>query len=356
MGPNGGRIPSVHVVERLGPWSEAWDDLVLATAAPTPFAAAWWVDAGDAKGRTILLVADGDDLVGGLALALRRRAGIDVFGLLGSDIASPDHLDLMARPGWESAVADAAAGWFASRKRWLLRGEGLREDSLLARALGPGTATIPFSTAPFLPLPADGVPPPSSSRVRNSIRRTRNRLARAGLEHRRIGAEPGEFDRALADLDDLHRRRWPDGSNFAATFDELAPVLRAGARVDRVGIHELVVDGVVGASMLVLDLPDRRCYYQSGRRMDRDWRGAGSVLMAEVIEDAHRRGFDEFDFLRGREPYKLDWTDQERVLVRLFASRGLLAGAWRSGLSGFERAKPVLRRVRDRIEERRSAS
>lgn len=44
--------------------------------------------------------------------------------------------------------------------------------------------------------------------------------------------------------------------------------------------------------------------------------------MQLVIDDAQRRGMSEFDFLRGSEPYKVDWTCTDRQLHRPFAGQG----------------------------------
>ena len=340
------------VVDEVGPWAPAWDGLVDAARHPTPFASSWWIDGAPSAGRTIVLVLQGDVLVGGLALSRRRRFGIEVFELLGQGFASPDHLDLLAHPGYEAQVVDEIQRWF-SRRSFLLRAEGVPEGSLLHDALGRATS-IPFSTAPYLTLPSGGPPEPVSSRVRNTVRRSRKRLVREGLVHRRIDSDAEALDRALVDLRALHRLRWPDGSNFDRDFDRLSTVVRRGAAMGRAAIHEIVVADTVVAAMLVFDLPDRRCYYQSGRRMEREWRGAGSVLMAAVIGDAHAAGLAEFDFLRGREPYKLDWTDTERVLVRLFAARGVVASVARWSLIGTERCKPALRWLRARARARGS--
>jgi CelD/BcsL family acetyltransferase involved in cellulose biosynthesis len=65
----------------------------------------------------------------------------------------------------------------------------------------------------------------------------------------------------------------------------------------------------------------------------------GGVLHYRIIEDACRRGFREYDFLVGSEPYKRGWTDGERTLqtaafypstVRGFLAFTLTVGAqWR---------------------------
>lgn len=148
----------------------------------------------------------------------------------------------------------------------------------------------------------------------------------------------------------LHRLRWLDGSRFATTFDRLKPVLAEGMITGAVQIHEGVAGDRVVASMIFIDHARRRSYYQGGREMGHEWRGVGTVLMADVIADAHDKGMTEFDFLRGSESYKLDWTSHERQLVRLIAARGMRERALAGGLFAVARSKPALRRLRDQSE------
>jgi CelD/BcsL family acetyltransferase involved in cellulose biosynthesis len=59
---------------------------------------------------------------------------------------------------------------------------------------------------------------------------------------------------------------------------------------------------------------DRFSYYQTG--FDPDWEryGVGTTLLVQLIEYGYKEGWSEFDFLRGDEDYKYQWTDQEREL------------------------------------------
>jgi CelD/BcsL family acetyltransferase involved in cellulose biosynthesis len=153
-----------------------------------------------------------------------------------------------------------------------------------------------------------------------------------------------EFEQAVERLVVMHSARWPQGSRFLRGLPRLLPVLREAEGA--VEIHELLVDGRPVASMLLMSAGNRMAYYQSGRDVGHDVRGAGSVLMARVIADCHARGYAEFDFLRGAEPYKSDWTDCQRQLVRLYSARGVAPRVAVAGLVALERVKPTLRQVR----------
>lgn len=221
-----------------------------------------------------------------------------------------------------------------------------RRVPLLGEVVTCWCRAMPFSTAPYLSLEPGVAAEARSKRLRSTVRRTRARSEREGLDHRIVVTSGPALDGVLDTLERLHRIRWPHGSNFAHELPHLRPVLHAGAAAGAVGVHELAAGGCVVASMLVLDLHDRRCYYQSGRRVDRDARAAGTLLMQLVIDDAQRHGMREFDFLRGAEPYKSDWTGTERQLQRIFAGQGATGRVAASGLAGFERSKPALRATR----------
>ena len=122
--------------------------------------------------------------------------------------------------------------------------------------------------------------------------------------------------------------------------------IRAGAARGE-ALHFQLLDGdEVGVASLHFDLGGRRHYYQSGRLTDaRKWRGAGSVLLWRVMQDATEHGIFELDHLRGDEPYKAQWSNTERSLVHVRC--GIRAG--RLALTGAQ-AWRDLRRRRDRSD------
>jgi CelD/BcsL family acetyltransferase involved in cellulose biosynthesis len=101
------------------------------------------------------------------------------------------------------------------------------------------------------------------------------------------------------------------------------------ARLAEAGLlrfDELWVEGACRASIYGLDDGRRYCYYNSG--YDPAWKHAspGLVLLGLSIEDAIKRGVKRYDFLRGTETYKFDWSNATRETVSvLVARRGLPA-------------------------------
>lgn len=69
-------------------------------------------------------------------------------------------------------------------------------------------------------------------------------------------------------------------------------------------------------------------YYQSG--LDPSWRpkSVGLVLIGETFRDSLELGLGRYDFLRGTEKYKSDWTSQRRRTVALRIHKRDGKGAW----------------------------
>jgi CelD/BcsL family acetyltransferase involved in cellulose biosynthesis len=104
------------------------------------------------------------------------------------------------------------------------------------------------------------------------------------------------------------------------------------------------VGGRAVASVYGILYRDTFIYYQSG--YDPEWRNrsVGLVLVGETFKDAIEAGFKEYDFLRGTETYKSDWTTKQRrtVAVRIHSSEG--AGHW------FTRREELARSAREVIK------
>ena len=99
---------------------------------------------------------------------------------------------------------------------------------------------------------------------------------------------------------------------------EVAPLLAARGWLR---LYRLFVGRDAIAAVYGLETRGRFAYYQSG--YDPAWsaRSPGVVLVGRTVEDAYARGLTDYDFLRGTEPYKLDWAwdRRETCSVRVHA-------------------------------------
>ena len=149
----------------------------------------------------------------------------------------------------------------------------------------------------------------------------------------------------------LHRLRWAaEGGSYGippgapeAFHREVAPLLAARGWLR---LYRLFVDGRAIAAVYGIEAGRRFYYYQSG--YDPAWsaRSPGMVLVGRTVEEAYARGLTDYDFLRGEEPYKLDWAADRRetCAVRIRAP-SLRAGTAAAAEEAYRAARSVARAV-----------
>ena len=328
-------MPLLEVVEtdRLDDrLTEPWDALVSWQTVPSPFLRSWWLAAMPATQRLFLQMYDGSRLVGGIPIAVDRLLGVPRYRFLGQGVLCPDHLDLMAAPGFEDQVAAAFATWFAEQGTRLLDASGLVSASLLARALG--VSSHPIDLAPYQVLPAtrEAYLASRTKNFRRSLRRTAHRLDEAGVTHRRA-ATPREIDDALEMFRALHSGR-PGRERLLDELPTQRAAVQAGAERGEMQVDVLDVGGETVAVSLFFCIADRLSCYQHARSLDRTHDGAGTALIHRILESGIEAQVAEVDLLRGDERYKSSFADAARELHRVRVGHGtaarLLAGGWRA--------------------------
>lgn len=298
----------------------------------------WWRALGGDAALHLVTVRDRQGrLVGVAPLCIREEGRLGrtrVLGFLGTTRVSSEYLDLLVEPEQAEEVAKAVrSALLEGPQEWdIARLSDLLESSVLGRALTarrPGPAAVTFwdrcQDCPYLPL---GTDPGAFWRgrgrsLRGAYARSLRKLQEIGLEYREVRGG-AELAGALETLFDLHGRRWAREGRTGNLHDEpirsfhreSAPLL---AERDRIRIFELRGGGRTIASLYALEFRGRMTYYQSGfdpeppdPRIRWGDYSPGLLIVGHCIEEAMARGLDEFDFLRGVEPYKLRWTSAMR--------------------------------------------
>jgi CelD/BcsL family acetyltransferase involved in cellulose biosynthesis len=106
--------------------------------------------------------------------------------------------------------------------------------------------------------------------------------------------------------------------------------------------------------MVVMRVAGRTSYYQSGRRTENEWRGAGTLVFTDAVASAIDAGCTEFDLLRGGEMYKYGWSTGERDVVRMIGSAGrrrLAARALGGWVQGRRWLRPHVRRAQEQAQQ-----
>ncbi|HEX2686458.1 MAG TPA: GNAT family N-acetyltransferase, partial [Kofleriaceae bacterium] len=279
-----------------------WDALCERCPDATPFQRPGWLLAwlrwfGGGRPRVATL-RRGDRLVGVVPLLLRDG----VARLIGEGIT--DYLDAIVEPGIDPArLADAVARAAAGARALELT--ALRPGSPLLR-LDLGGATAAATPSPVVALGAVRAP----RRLAYEQRRIA-RLAPAWHD------ETGDPAALLAALFALHRARWAarglpgvlgDPATEGFHRDATAALLRRGA----LRLVGLALDGTLRAVLYGLADHGRFHFYLTGFDPALAQLSPGRLLVARALERASDDGAFEFDFLRGREPYKYEWGAVDR--------------------------------------------
>jgi CelD/BcsL family acetyltransferase involved in cellulose biosynthesis len=383
--------PALEVTQSHDParlealWPE-WSALHDAAGAPSPFLAPewlvpWWAAFGGRRLPWILEARDGRGALAGLLLLGGAPAplGIRRWRLLGNGVTGADGLDALVRTIDAGTVRDALARAVAAAVgSWdLLDLEDLPCGSptvdALRRAAAARGATSVVQRGEVCP----------GFALRGTFAEHLARIPRRETYGRRLrwfARQPGfavdvatsaaEAGPALEDLLRLHRLRWAaEGGSQGIPPGPVEDFHRAAApRLAARGwlrLYRLRVGGQAIAAVYGIEAGRRFSYYQSG--YDPAWasRSPGLVLVGRTVEDAYARGLTDYDFLRGTEPYKLEWASDRRETqhVRIHAP-SLRAGtavlardAWRGARGAVRAVAPraaweALRRVRRELENR----
>ena len=348
--------------QTLADEQSGWEGLQACSPAASPFAGwAWhraWFSAAPAEElhatRTILLRGAGHAVEAILPLALRtvefRRQRTAALTWAIGDLGCPDHLDVLARP---EADLDAVIPALTSLPWELLvlgnLAPGAPNATRLAQGLARAGCAVRWNAAwpcPYLQLPASWDEYLSSlSSNRRQVLRRRERVLRREHALTLADYDAGRLDQGWEHLVALHNKRW----GAAGVFND--PRMD---RLHRTFAHELAVRGQLWLTTLDLDgVPvaawygfadgDTVYFYQSGRDPRWEEKSVGVALMVEMIRRAIERGYRRFDFLRGDEAYKRQWTASQRVTQELVAFRSSWRGHWLRGLDWAGRLRARLR-------------
>ncbi|MGC4113843.1 MAG: GNAT family N-acetyltransferase [Myxococcales bacterium] len=348
---------------------EEWTDLLRRSAAGPFLSWAWlypWWRRIAPRSEPRILVArdDAGHLAGLLPLAESRshRAGVWTvrWGFLGDAWVGSDYLDVLAEKGREEELARLFAAHLVAKQRRfdvlelldLPRGSPLSEAVI--EKLGPGSLIVGREAryvCPLVNLEGDYEGYLKAvGRAENLARRKKWLSSQAGYAIERA-EDPAAVERAMVDFLRLHELRWKaDGGSQGIRGPALKAFHRdATALLSQDGmvrLYTLRVGSQALSSVYGIHLGDRFYYYQSGYDPAFARRSVGLVLLGETLADAFQEKRSVFDFLRGTEPYKFEWSNGRRETEVVRVVRRTAGGlAWRAATDGVASIKSVARRA-----------
>jgi CelD/BcsL family acetyltransferase involved in cellulose biosynthesis len=340
-----------EVRDSLGELAPAWDAFVDGSARPSPFLCSWWLEAVVTGTPTFVLVFDGDELLGGVALVEDRRRGVRRYRL--ATAGSEHGLDVVARSGRTDEVGDAVGAWLNRPGNRIVDLSGVRPGNSLA-SCAPSTARVEaLETAPWFDVPPtfDDYLASRRKKFRQEIRRTARRFEEMGARYRVV--DTIDTDRAISTLERLHEQRWDRHSLFRVFFRQFEAAARAGAARGEVRFHEVDVHGEVIASLATIERWGTCYFFQVGRNPDRRWSNVGTVLYSNVVERACSEGFRKIDLCYGESASKLLWADHREPTARVHWGHGAAGRVADWALTALWPAADALRRLRLRGSARR---
>ncbi len=334
----------------LGP--EAWDALSAHAKSPSPFMSwAWqraWADSApqselDASEVLVLRGSDGS-VRALLPMRLHRirfhRVWVRALTWAVGDIGCPDELDVPALPDADWTAVAAAVD---SLPWQVLILSNLAEDATNAEQLCAALVARrhaaryrPLWSCPRLELPPtwDGYLATLSPNRRQILRRKERSLRRKHAVTLTDYAED-RLDEGWGHLMTLHERRWEDagGGAFRDPRSERLQLhfARDMAKRKRVWLTTLDVDGQPAAAWYGFTSGGTVYFYQGGRDPRWERESVGLVLMGMMIQRAIQRGYRAFNFLRGDDRYKQQWTSAGKMTSEAVIFRsgwGARGGRW----------------------------
>lgn len=322
---------------------EDWQSLFAATHC-APFLVwewifAWYEKLGSERQIYLLKAFENGELVGILPLCLQTKKIFGMkfrrLGFLGEEIGGADYLDLIASEENKAEI-------------WAKVFEFLREekdfDSINLENLAQNSKTISvleslcktdksfrfksnvLSICPQINLEAGWETVLSQSKRKDNFKRRLKKLEKIEDFEFRSVTEKSEISEAFERFAFLHEKRWEkDGGSEATGLPQLMEFHRAVvedlAEKNLVRFDEIWVEGECRASVYGLDNGTTFYYYNAGYDLDWANMSVGMVLIGLSIRAAISRGNTTYDFLRGEETYKFDWSNSQENLVTIKLNR-----------------------------------
>ena len=335
----------ISLAEALDLGPSVWDNFLARSAMCSPFMSWGWhrawaegSEAEDVESARVVVVQSG---VGELEALFPfrvyrtrvRRLPVTALGWAISDLGCPDHLELLALPEadldamvaeldqvpWDviqlDNVADAAPNIERFCAACVRRGWSVRRT--------------PRWRCPYIELPTswEAYLASLSPNKRQAVRR-RERKLRRERNVVLVDYGPAPIEDGWRHLTRLHALRWEGGGVLRDQAWERLHRWFASWLAERhqLWLTTLDVDGGPVAACYGFSFGDTIYCYQTG--WDPRWRhcGVSMVLHTVMIRRAIERGYRRFDFLRGVEPYKQEWTSAARTCYEVV----ILRPGWRA--------------------------
>lgn len=377
------KIRHIRSFEEFTNLSEPWKLLLAESPSNNYFLSwdwlwHWWnVYGKQDDSLTILLVEDGEEIIGIAPFYVRKRFLCGIYPVRrmmflgtqeegGGDVGS-DYMNIICRAGEERRVADALfeaiAGKNICDEIYLSKMDASTDSFTLfqkkAEKLGFFTMITNEFISPYIQLPStwDEYLNSLAPSMRYKIRKERRKFERCGTAVVRKVENLEDFSGGFEELIKLHKKRWEargmEGAFSHPLFTEfhkrIMPEMLKRGQLDLILLSE---NGESKAILYNIFYNDKIYFYQSGIDTTNGKSSFGYLLHSRCIEDAITRGLKEYDFLpKGQsDDYKDRFSRQRRAVADVYMARQWavknVARAEELARSIYHRFKPHLLKVK----------
>ncbi len=349
---NGLTYRLIDSLSQLTDLTDAWLALLADCQTPEPvlapqFAFTWWQHYGNDRSLAVMAFFSDGKLVGLAPLCKRNHRY--TFGLvfsrlefIGASEADQDgvwldYLNLIAKVGYEQAVAEAfiialTEQLFGKVDECVL--EMMDGDAQITALIEQAAQDVSLecdvthaADAAYIKLPADWETYMATlpKKKRYSLRSARRDFElwlqdRTARMHTATDAE--SLRKGMAILRNLHSARWqqqgqPGAFSYARFVAFHEQYTRSLLDANKLRLQWLTVDDEPVAALYQFVGENKIYFYQNGRQMGLPNKvRIGIVILMMAIEQAMERGIREFDLLAGDARYKKLFANASRPLMR----------------------------------------
>jgi CelD/BcsL family acetyltransferase involved in cellulose biosynthesis len=348
-------IEEVNDIEEFRSLRESWNALLRESPDNNIFLTwewqfTWWQYFDQGKELRIFLIKDGNELIGIIPFAQSKyRKGlisINILENLCSETCDYSGI-IISRNKYETAFA-----FFMNYVEKMMRENEIiiriwhvPRDSMFATALVqkyPSYSNSLFlyerivSRCPYINLPTTWEEYYSdflSKKKRKNLRRIMQTTKNHEVEFKKY-TKTNDLRGQLQILFELHQKRWRE-KNIISKFTNpkaqefYIDISRACLENDWLDLSFLNIDGKTVSVRWGFNYNNTRYCMTPAFDLNYSACAVGTQHLMKAIEESIQSGLKQFDFLKGEEPYKYDWTKSKKDNIRITITRNNIGGKFR---------------------------
>ncbi|MFJ7951254.1 GNAT family N-acetyltransferase [Lysinibacillus sp. NPDC096418] len=360
------QIIRIQTVRELLLYKGFWDGILEAEQNDNPFIEfawfhKWWQIVGTNEHVVVYAIKKDNDIIGFFPFSIKKRWGITVFSLTGSNTANYSGF-VVKKDGALQTVSFVFDEILKRHRHVLFSFHGLLESENSSKLIERYFVERQLVKSIFRVVTPYLSYEQTDFQTFFNARKKMHGLDRREKKLRNLGSlsckkpEHNELWRMFK----LFDRRWSkrnDSSGFTVGkkkefFEELALIEGEALQIE---VDSLVFENQWIAFTYGICCRGRYVTYALGHEPNFNLFGAGRLVNQETMKRTFSQGYKVFDFSIGYEPYKFDWhTDIDftrKVLVSGETKRAKLLYIW---LATKERVKEMLKSSRRIVEWKRN--